>query len=78
MNFLYNKGFLSIEHIHSGNIFVEKYGHREVCKLGGYENRILGYRPEIYKKIARDTGLLNHIDIIMFGNAKSHLSQLTV
>lgn len=60
---LYKAGFPPLGHIQTGNIFVEDDEHgREICKLGGYENRLLGYptlfQYEEYKEF---------IDVIMFG-----------
>ena len=49
-------------HVHTGNIFVEG----GVCRLGGYENTLLGYRTRLYRKIEK-SGCLESIDIIMFG-----------
>ena len=42
---------------------------KEVCRLGGYENTLLGYRTLYYKKIF-EGGHLNKIDVIMFGKFK--------
>ena len=42
---------------------------KEVCRLGGYENTLLGYRTLNYKKIS-EGGHLNKIDVIMFGKFK--------
>lgn len=55
--------FLSpLEHVHVGNIFVKE----DICLLGGYENRLLGYRPRLYSTTEK-SGLLLYIDVIMFG-----------
>ena len=45
-----------------GNIFVKD----DTCLLGGYENRLLGYIPRLYRDIQRNE-LLPDIDVIMFG-----------
>ena len=51
-----------LEHVHVGNIFVEE----DMCMLGGFENKLLGYRPHLYRDIVK-LGKLPFIDIIMFG-----------
>ena len=48
-------------HVQSGNIFVSQDG---VCRLGGYENTLLGYRSRFYR-MCKDH--LEHMDVIMFG-----------
>ena len=62
MEFLYHKGFSinALGHIQSGNIFVVD----DVCKLGGYENMLLGYKTRIYR-LCKDH--LEHFDTILFG-----------
>ena len=62
VEFLYDKGFptSAVGHIQSGNIFVVD----DVCKLGGYENTLLGYKTRIYR-ICKDH--LDHFDTILFG-----------
>lgn len=50
-----------------GNVFVhEDQDGQKVCKLGGYDQTLLGYRPRLYRDIL-DMKLLQHIDVIMFG-----------
>ena len=50
-----------------GNVFIcEDQDGEKVCKLGGYDQTLLGYRPRLYKAIL-GMDLLKHIDIIMFG-----------
>ena len=51
-----------LEHVHVGNIFPEG----DSCLLGGYENKLLGYRPRIYRAVL-DHNELPNIDVIMFG-----------
>ena len=48
----------------SSNVFVEG----EVCRLGGYENTLLGYKSRLYRRF-RDHDLKDeeHIDVLMFG-----------
>ena len=70
MRCLYDVGFPLLSHIHTGNIFIEVDEEwKEVCRLGGYENTLLGYRTLNYKKIF-EGGHLNKIDVIMFGKFK--------
>lgn len=70
IKFLYESGFHTLGHIHTGNIFVEEIpggdGVEMVCKLGGYSETLLGYRTRLYADIVKGN-LLKHIDIIMFG-----------
>ena len=61
--YLYKLGLSPLTHLHTGNIFVTG----ATCRLGGYENMLLGYRPrlhELLKPLGRD------IDIVMFGKLK--------
>lgn len=37
------------------------------CRLGGYENTLLGYRPRLYQSIV-NAGELERIDVISFGH----------
>ena len=60
--FLYSRGFPVLGHVQSGNIFVDD----GVCKLGGYENTLLGYKTRLFR-LCRDH--LQHFDVIMFGKA---------
>ena len=60
MVFLYKQGFPVLGHVHSGNIFVQD----GVCRLGGHENTLLGYRSRFYR-MCQDH--LEHMDVIMFG-----------
>ena len=64
MMFLYNQGFPSLRHVHSGNIFMSDSG----CTVGGYDNTLLGYRPAIYRQLDETT--LPHVDAIMFGECR--------
>ena len=49
-------------HVQTGNIFVDD----NTCRLGGYENTLLGYRSQLYHKIEK-AGCLESIDVLMFG-----------
>ena len=61
VEFLYHKGFpTALGHVQSGNIFVVD----DVCKLGGYENTLLGYKTRIYR-LCKDH--MDHFDTILFG-----------
>ena len=42
--FLYEQGFPPLGQVHTGNLFVgvDETG-KEVCRLGGYENTLLGH-----------------------------------
>ena len=61
VEFLYHKGFpTALGHIQSGNIFVVQ----DVCKLGGYENTLLGYKTRLYR-LCKDH--MDHFDTILFG-----------
>ena len=71
MKFLYNRGFQTLGHAHSGNIFVAIENDMEVCQVGGYEMTLLGYRTTLYRSI-KEKKLLKYIDIITFG--RSYLS----
>jgi len=62
VNILYGLGITSIGQIHSGNVFLIK----DRYVLGGYENSLLGYRTHRYLEL-NQKGLLDKIDIIMFG-----------
>ncbi len=60
---LYDIGFTSIGQIHSGNVFIS---NNKDYILGGFDNSLLGYRTSIYAVVSQK-GLLDNIDIIMFG-----------
>ena len=60
VKFLYSKGFPTLGHIQTGNVFVVD----DVCRLGGYENTLLGYRTRLFR-LCKDN--LKHLDIILFG-----------
>ena len=50
-----------------GNVFIcEDEDGQKMCKLGGYDQTLLGYRPRLYRDIL-GMNLLEHIDVIMFG-----------
>ena len=70
--FLYKVGFQTVGHVHSGNIFMATDTH---CKLGGYENALLGYRTRLYRACSQE-GYLNNIDLIMFGECSASWSDL--
>jgi hypothetical protein len=76
--YLYDQGFSSLGHIQTGNIFVsfasgEAAGGASMvdanvcCRLGGYENTLLGYKPRLHRLIT-EAGKLARIDSIMFGH----------
>ena len=62
VDILYDLGITCIGQIHSGNVFLieDRY------VLGGYENSLLGYRTQCYQELSKK-GLLDKIDVIMFG-----------
>lgn len=70
MAYLYKQGFPLLGHVHTGNIFIVS---EDCCKLGGYENTLLGYRTRIYRECVKG-GYLNSIDIIMFGEGDELLT----
>ena len=51
---------LVLGHVHTGNIFVEN----NVCRLGGFENVLLGYQTRQYNLLEDHR---SQIDVIMFG-----------
>lgn len=72
VQFLYSQHFEGtslrpLGQIQSGNIFVRD----EHCKLGGYDNTLLGYRSTDHQKIAAN-GSLDYIDTVMFGECLLH------
>ena len=69
MMFLCELGLPPIDHVQSGNAFVVN----EVCKLGGYENTLLGYKTRIYR-LCKDH--LSHLDVILFGELCIYKSTL--
>ena len=60
MLFLYDKGFPVLGHIQSGNVFIVD----GVCRVGGYENTLLGYKTRLFKTCKEK---VEQLDIIMFG-----------
>ena len=52
-----------LAHVHTGNIYIDDEGN---CRLGGYENKLLGYRTRIYTSAVKQ-GFYADIDVIMFG-----------
>ena len=68
MVFLYDKGFPTLGHVQSGNVFVinDGYNREGICQLGGYENTLLGYKTRLYR-LCRDH--LTHFDVILFGES---------
>ena len=73
--YLYEKGFPPLGHVTSGNVFVEGAGGNEVCRLGGYENTLLGYKTRLYK-LFKDHP--EHIDVLMFGEEEEGGALVTV
>ncbi len=51
---------LTLSFVHTGNVFV-KGG---ICKLGGFENTIMGYRTKMHNLLA---SCKDKMDVIMFG-----------
>lgn len=64
MVYLYRLGFPlhQLGHVQSGNVFV---GADNACRLGGYENTLLGYRTRLFRLCRHHE---ERIDIVMFGN----------
>ncbi|XP_065900886.1 probable inactive serine/threonine-protein kinase slob2 [Dysidea avara] len=64
--FLYDKGLAPLGHIQSGNVMIHS---ASMCRLAGYENSLLGYKPRCYSTIKP---LLKEdkaaIDVLMFGH----------
>ena len=64
MLYLYRQGFPyhQLGHVQTGNVFV---GTDNICRLGGYENTLLGYKTRLFRlcRCYED-----RIDIVMFGN----------
>ena len=54
-------------HVQSGNIFVDVSS--DTCRLGGFENTLLGYKTRLYR-LCRNH--LQHFDVIMFGMIVAH------
>lgn len=66
LSFLYQQGFPPLGHVHTGNLYVGvAEGGKEVCRLGGYESRLLGYRTFQNAFMYQKYG--DAIDLIMFG-----------
>ena len=62
MLFLYGRGFPPLGHVQSGNVFVVN----GVCRLGGYENTLLGYKTRLFRLCKDHTAQL---DVILFGES---------
>ena len=60
MKFLYSQGFSTIGHVQTGNVFVVN----DICKVGGYDNALLGYKTRLYRLCKDHTA---HLDVILFG-----------
>ena len=60
--YLYGLGLRPLGHIQTGNIYLAG----EVCRLGGYESRLLGYKTRLYK-LCKDSDCSEYIDVIMIG-----------
>ena len=77
MTYLYKYTFYEIPldplaHVHVGNIYIDG----ENCRLGGYENTLLGYRTRLYRAVLVINALPN-IDMIMFGGLLCKVSTVT-
>ena len=68
INFLHKQGFPCLGHVHTGNIYVVSPDH---CKLGGYDNTLLGYRTRLYR-MCEQHGYAKAIDVVMFGEWLGH------
>ena len=67
MEFLRKSGFSTLGHIHAGNIFIEEgVDDHVICRLAGYDMLLLGYRTRLHQAILA-AGLLDHMDMILFG-----------
>lgn len=69
--YLYSQSFHDVKfkpllHIHTGNVYVVGEEGKEECRVGGYENTLLGYRTRLFKSILQSQ-LLPYGDVIMFG-----------
>ena len=54
--------------MHIGNIYIHvTEGGRKVCRLGGYDNTLLGYKAQLHKEVYESGVDMNLIDIVMFG-----------
>ena len=73
MMYLYRHGFPyhQLGHVHSGNVFVAN----DICRLGGYENTLVGYRTRLFRLCRHHE---DRIDIVMFGKAIIRMHVLTV
>ncbi len=70
MTFLYEikygeVSFKPLEHVQTGNIYIVDKDEG-VCRLGGYENTLLGYRSKLYRRVVQND-YYSSIDVIMFG-----------
>lgn len=66
MSFLYEQGFPPLGHVHTGNLFLETgRGGVEVCRVGGYENTLLGFRTS--HGMFANQRYSDAIDLRMFG-----------
>lgn len=61
--YLYDHNFPPLGHIQTGNVFMEG----DTCRLGGYENALLGYKTRAYKLCKEH---LEDIDLILFGEGR--------
>ncbi len=76
MVYLFRKSFLEVKlkplfHIHTGNVYVVEREGKDECRVGGYENTLLGYRTRLHKLVVQSR-LLPYIDVIMFGEWAWH------
>ncbi len=51
---------LTLGFVHTGNIFVQG----KTCKLGGFENTLLGFQPRRWSLFA---DYKSNLDVLMFG-----------
>lgn len=52
-----------LAHVHTGNVYIDDEGN---CRVGGYENKLLGYRTRIHTTVVEHKCYAD-IDVIMFG-----------
>lgn len=68
MVYLYKHSFNEIElrplgHVHTGNVYLDNDGN---CRLGGHENKLLGYRTRLHSDIL-DSNCIGDVDVVLFG-----------
>lgn len=81
---LYRRGIQPLGHLHSGNIFIEEVTNEDgeaagqrVCKVGGYENMLLGYRTRLYRSLLESEINMELIDVYLFGKFQLMMMLIT-